>query len=71
MSQTDQFDGVELKEFDGQGLQAHLCARSRKAKCHRIVTLLVPQKKGQDRYVLTTFDNQGYTFSVLIEKYFA
>jgi len=82
LSQNDEYDGVDPKEYKPEEKQWHLSAKSKKAKKHRIVTQLVPQKNAMNRYVINTFDDQGHiflcyyfidnghTFSVLVEKDF-
>jgi len=60
ITQTDRFEGVEEQEIEGLPRHWHLTAATREAKGHRLVTLLVPRKKGDSRYVSYFMDDQDH-----------
>jgi hypothetical protein len=60
LSQHDQFAEVDPAEMEGLDNQWHLSARTNAAASHRIVTLLVPMKKGEDKYVSYFLDDQDH-----------
>jgi hypothetical protein len=60
LTQHDQFTDVDPEEFAGLPAQWHLEARTPKALGHRIVTLLVPMKKGEERFVSHFVDDQDH-----------
>ncbi|MBV6714759.1 DUF4962 domain-containing protein [Paenibacillus chitinolyticus] len=65
LSQSNEFSGVDEKEIEGLSRQWHLKAESFPAASHRLVTLLVPKKPGEeDRYVSYFMDDQGFVFSL-------
>ena len=59
ISQSDLFEGVDPAELVGLENQHHLDVRTGKAKKHVIVSLLVPQKAGEQRLVNVIKDDQG------------
>lgn len=67
VSQTDCFEGVDPAEIEGEEPQWHLRMRTGKAKRHRLVTLLVPEKKGEPCPVAVSREETGsgsaYRFS--------
>ncbi|MFF2482265.1 DUF4962 domain-containing protein [Paenibacillus sp. NPDC058071] len=60
LSQHDQFTDVDPTELEGLDNQWHLHAATNAAKHHRIATLLVPMKKGEDKYVSYFMDDQDF-----------
>lgn len=58
--QTDEFEGVDEKEIKGLPRQHHLDMRTKPAKNHVIVTLLVPSKSGERKVVTPIKDDQGH-----------
>lgn len=60
LSQTDEFEGVDLKEIDGLKKQWHMTMKTGKAGSHVIITLLVPSKKGEKQMVSSIKDDQGH-----------
>ncbi len=57
--QSDLFEGVDPEEIAGLDNQYHLDMRTKKAKKHVIVSLLVPQKAGKKKLVNVIKDDQG------------
>ncbi|OBZ13172.1 DUF4962 domain-containing protein [Bacillus sp. FJAT-26390] len=60
LSQHDQFTDVDPSELEGLENQWHLSAGTNAAASHRIVTLLVPMKKGEEKYVSYFLDDQDH-----------
>jgi hypothetical protein len=60
LSQHDQFIDVDASEIEGLANQWHLHAKSKAAKSHRLVTLLAPMKKGENKYVSYFMDDQDH-----------
>ncbi|SDX08914.1 DUF4962 domain-containing protein [Paenibacillus sp. CF384] len=60
LRQHDQFTDVDPSEYEGLANQWHLLAETKEAKSHRIVTLLVPMKKGEDKFVSYFIDDQDH-----------
>lgn len=60
LSQHDQFIDVDPEELHGLANQWHLQASTKEALSHRIVTLLVPMKKGENKYVSYFLDDQDH-----------
>jgi len=56
ISQTDEFDGVDLDEVEGMNKQWHLKMSTGKGKFHKIVTLLIPEKVGYPKTVVSVKD---------------
>lgn len=60
LSQHDEFTDVNSAEYEGQPKQWHLHAATREARSHRIVSLLVPMKKGESKFVAHFMDDQDH-----------
>lgn len=60
ISQTDKFEGVDQWEIEGLPRQHHLDMKTKAAKNHVIVTLLVPSKAGERKVVTPIKDDQGH-----------
>ncbi|WP_189032251.1 DUF4962 domain-containing protein [Paenibacillus albidus] len=60
LSSTDKFEGVDPAEYDGLPKHYHLTAETRQAVSHRIVTLLVPYRMEQPKYVPYFIDDQDH-----------
>ncbi|OMF38069.1 alginate lyase [Paenibacillus sp. FSL H8-0548] len=60
LSQHDQFTDVDLSELEGLEKQWHLSASTNVAASHRIVTLLVPMRKDEEKYVSYFLDDQDH-----------
>ncbi len=60
LSQHDQFIDVDPEEIHGLANQWHLHATTKSARSHRLVTLLVPMKKGESKYVSYFLDDQDH-----------
>jgi hypothetical protein len=60
LSQHDRFTDVDPAELEGLANQWHLHAATAASASHRIVTLLVPMKKGDDKYVSYFLDDQDH-----------
>jgi len=60
LSQHDRFTGVDPSELDGLANQWHLTAETQAATGHRIVSLLVPMKKGENKFVSYFIDDQDH-----------
>ncbi|MFS0870832.1 DUF4962 domain-containing protein [Paenibacillus xylanilyticus] len=60
LSQTDQFAGVDPAEYEGLPRHYHLSAETRPASSHRIVTLLVPYRLEEPKYVPYFIDDQDH-----------
>lgn len=83
ISQTDQFpESVDPSEIEGLPNQWHLSASTRKAKRHRLATLLVPYQQNYEKYVSYFIDDQdhgmnlymtegGKTFRIVIPKVYS
>ncbi|TLS49056.1 DUF4962 domain-containing protein [Paenibacillus antri] len=54
------FEDVEPSEIEGLAPHARLLAETKRALSHRIVTLLVPAKKGEPKLVSTFLDDQDH-----------
>lgn len=55
ISQTDAFDAqIRPEETEGKPNQWHLCAQTAPAKQHEIVTLVIPEKRGEAKPVTVT-----------------
>lgn len=66
LSQTDEYTGVDPKEIDGLEREWHLTACTKKAKQHRIVSLLVPFPKGQEKQISSFIDDQDHGLHVYV-----
>ncbi|CAM3193612.1 DUF4962 domain-containing protein [Paenibacillus lupini] len=60
ISQHNQFTDVDPSEYEGLPSQWHLVAETNEAQSHRIVTLLVPMKRGDDKFVSYFIDDQDH-----------
>ncbi|WP_010276772.1 DUF4962 domain-containing protein [Paenibacillus senegalensis] len=60
LSQHNDFPGVDPAEIEGLPRQWHLSAATGLAASHRLVTLLVPMKKGDSKYVSCFLDDQDH-----------
>jgi len=60
LEQAQAFDGVDPSEYDGLPVSSLLTARFRKSKTHRIATLLVPHRIGQETRIFNFIDDQGF-----------
>ncbi|MBE1447007.1 DUF4962 domain-containing protein [Paenibacillus sp. OAS669] len=60
LSQTNEFAEVDPSEIEGLDLQWHLTASTEPSASHRIVTLLVPMRKDDPKYVSYFMDDQGH-----------
>ncbi|WP_308638102.1 DUF4962 domain-containing protein [Paenibacillus silvisoli] len=60
VTQHDRFPDVEPAEYEGLPNQWHLSAETKEADSHRIVSLLVPMKKGDDKFVSYFIDDQDH-----------
>jgi hypothetical protein len=60
LTQHDEFTDVDPAEYEGQPKQWHLHAETPEAESHRLVTLLVPRKKGDTNFVSSIMDDQGH-----------
>ncbi len=60
LSQHDQFVDVDPQEIEGLSNHWHLHATSNMARNHRLVTLLVPMKKDENKYVSYFLDDQDH-----------
>ncbi|NHN28516.1 DUF4962 domain-containing protein [Paenibacillus agricola] len=60
LSQHNEFTGVDIAELEGLDPEWHLTATTRLARSHRIVTLLVPLRKEQPKYVSFFMDDQDH-----------
>jgi hypothetical protein len=60
LTQDDRFTEVDASEIEGLPAQYHLTATTPPALQHRIVTLLLPLRAGEQRYVSTFIDDQGH-----------
>lgn len=64
LSQTDSFgENIRCKELAGKAPQWHLCAQTRPAKQHSIVTLIVPEKHGEEKKIQTSLENGEVRFT--------
>lgn len=58
LSQTDAFDkAIRPEELKGKAAQWHLCAQTVPAKQHHIVTLVVPEKHGEEKQIQMSHEN--------------
>lgn len=57
--QTDEFEGVNPAEIEGLSRHWHLTMKTAAAASHRIITLLVPSKKGVRQAVKVNRDESG------------
>lgn len=60
LTQHDQFLDVDKSEIEGLSGEWHFSATTRKAASHRIVTLLVPMKRDDVRFVSYFMDDQDH-----------
>ena len=60
ISQSDTFEGVNEAEIEGMPRQYHLNMHTGAAKGHVIVSLLVPEKTGEEKIVTAIKDDQGH-----------
>lgn len=60
LSQDDRFTDVDPAEVEGLPGEWHLSAHTPIARSHRLVTLLVPMKKGENKYVSHFMDDQDH-----------
>ncbi|MEK4118292.1 DUF4962 domain-containing protein [Paenibacillus sp. FSL W8-0919] len=60
LSQHNQFTGVDPEEIKELDPQWHMHAETNVARSHRIVTLLVPMKKDENKYVSYFLDDQDH-----------
>ncbi len=60
ITQSDEFEGVDLSEIENEEKQYHLKMKTGKEKHHKIVTLLVPSKCNEEKSVTIIKDDQGY-----------
>ncbi|AJY75802.1 DUF4962 domain-containing protein [Paenibacillus beijingensis] len=60
LSQHDRFTDVDPAETEGLASQWHLHAATKPAASHRLVSLLVPMKKGERKYVSYFLDDQDH-----------
>ena len=66
LSQSDVFDGADMKEVEGLATQYHLCATTcQKARSHRLVSVLCPYARGAEKTAVIagdtiTFDGQSW-----------
>ncbi|WP_028549383.1 DUF4962 domain-containing protein [Paenibacillus sp. UNC451MF] len=60
LSQSNVFTDVDPSEIEGLDCQWHLSAKTHAAQSHRLVTLLVPMRKGETKYVSYFMDDQGH-----------
>lgn len=64
LSQIDSFgENIRCKELAGKAPQWHLCAQTRPAKQHSIVTLIVPEKHGEEKKIQTSLENGAVRFT--------
>ncbi len=63
LSQMDTFDkAIRPQELEGKAAQWHLCAQTLPATRHRIVTLVVPEKHGEEKKILVSQENGTIRF---------
>lgn len=60
LAQHDEFIGVDPEEIEGLPKEWHFTAETKKAMSHRLVTLLVPMKKGESKFVSHFIDDQDH-----------
>jgi hypothetical protein len=60
LSQHNEYTDVDPSEYEGLDRQWHLTASTREARSHRLVTLLVPMKVGESKYVSYFMDDQDH-----------
>lgn len=60
LEQSQAFADVDPSEYDGLPVSSHLTARFPKRKTHRIATLLVPYRIGQETRIFNFIDDQGF-----------
>lgn len=60
LTQRNAFTDVDAAELDGLPIHWHLQATTREARSHRIVTLLVPIRRGEPKYVSYFMDDQDH-----------
>ncbi|MHA6484906.1 DUF4962 domain-containing protein [Paenibacillus sp. strain BS8-2] len=60
LRQHDEFVDVDPSEYEGLPKHWHLHAETKEAASHRIVTLLVPMKKGESKFVSHFMDDQDH-----------
>ncbi|WP_134698806.1 DUF4962 domain-containing protein [Ammoniphilus sp. YIM 78166] len=68
LSQDDEFIGVDPAEVEGLPKQWHLTASTRVAAGHRIVTLLVPKRKQENKYVSYFMDDQDHGVNIYLTE---
>lgn len=59
ITQTDAFEGVNLDEIQGCERQWHLTMRTGKSGFHKVIALLIPEKKQERQLVTCMRDDQG------------
>jgi hypothetical protein len=60
LDQNNDYKDVDPAEVEGLPREWHLQATTKKAKGHRIVTLLTPNRKGEKKYVSYFMDDQDH-----------
>ena len=60
LDQNNEYKDVDPSEVEGLPREWHLQATTKKAKGHRIVTLLTPNRKGEKKYVSYFMDDQDH-----------
>lgn len=64
---TNEFDGVELQEIEGQEKHWHLTAETNAASSHRIATLLIPKHLDEHgKYISYFMDDQGFSYNLYL-----
>ena len=75
ISQSDVFEGADMKEVEGMAKQYHLCATTcRRACSHRLVSVLYPYAAGTEKQVIldgdtVSFDGRQWKIVKEDEKY--
>ncbi|WP_273128455.1 DUF4962 domain-containing protein [Bacillus weihaiensis] len=64
LDQTDQFNDVDPEEVEGLPNEWHLNAVTKKSNRHRIVTLLTPNRKDEQKYVSYFMDDQDHGVNI-------
>ena len=60
LEQKPAFEGVDPSEYAGLPVSSMLTAHFPKSKTHRIASLLVPYRLGQERRIFNFIDDQGF-----------
>jgi hypothetical protein len=68
LSQHNEFTGVDEAEIEGLAREWHLTATTREARSHRIVTLLVPLRKNEPKYVSYFMDDQDHGVHIYLTE---